>query len=73
MTDIRCTQRSADLVEVTFTGEYSVRCTPNHEFFLLDGTRKEAKALTSKDLVSSVSGSRKVLGVNSLNYKEDVY
>lgn len=45
MRNIRVTQRNAKLVEVRMSDGQTVRCTPNHQFFLKDGSMVEAKDL----------------------------
>lgn len=45
MRNIRVTQRQAELVEVHMADGQVVRCTPNHQFFLKDGSMVEAKDL----------------------------
>jgi len=45
MTNIRCTRRSARLVRVALDNGTFVRCTPEHRFFLRDGSTKEASRL----------------------------
>lgn len=58
MRNPRVTQRQAKLVEVTVrahNGELStVRCTPQHVFFLKDGGKREASQLTAGDRIESV-------------------
>jgi DNA gyrase subunit B len=41
----RCTKESAPLVEVTLDTGETIRCTPDHEFMLRDGTYCEAQDL----------------------------
>ncbi|MEQ1891455.1 MAG: ribonucleotide reductase N-terminal alpha domain-containing protein [Planctomycetota bacterium] len=53
MTDIRCTQRSAQLVRVALDNGATVRCTPEHRFFLRDGSIKEAAHLQVGDRLQS--------------------
>lgn len=50
----RVTQRQANLVKVKFDDGTSVRCTPNHVFYLKDGTGVEAARLTSGMSIQSV-------------------
>lgn len=56
----RMTRKKARLVEVTFYGEgrrrttTTVRCTPNHEFFLRSGVKCRADELQPGDRIASV-------------------
>jgi len=45
MRNIRVTQRNARLVEVSLGDGQTVRCTPEHRFFLKDGSQVEAQHL----------------------------
>lgn len=62
MTKPRRTRRNAELLEVileshSWRGKKTrtkVRCTPNHEIFLLDGSRRRADALQPGDQITSV-------------------
>jgi len=54
MSNIRRTSRNAKLVRVRLDNQTSVRCTPNHKFFLKDGTVKEARDLRSGDALKGV-------------------
>jgi ribonucleotide reductase alpha subunit len=60
MTRPRRTARDKELVEVTFKGSQkrnktitTVRCTPEHVFFLVGGKKKMAKDLLPKDRIAS--------------------
>lgn len=62
MTRPRRTRRDAGLVEIaleshSYRGKWTktkLRCTPNHELFLVDGTRRRADQLQSGDRIASV-------------------
>ena len=54
MSNIRRTARDAKLVRVRLDNGTSVRCTPNHRFFLKDGTDKEAQHLRPGDALKGV-------------------
>lgn len=62
MTQPRRTQRGAGLVEIIFESHSwrgkktrtKLRCTPNHELFLLDGSRRRADELFPGDRIASV-------------------
>ena len=45
----KLTRKNAGLVEVTISGGEVIRCTPDHQFMLIDGTYKEAQDLKSFD------------------------
>jgi len=45
----RITKEDASLVEVTLDNGESVRCTPDHEFMLRDGSYREARDLSGGD------------------------
>ncbi|MBU1111595.1 MAG: DNA topoisomerase (ATP-hydrolyzing) subunit B [Nanoarchaeota archaeon] len=44
----RVTKRDAELVEITFDNGETIRCTPDHNFMLRDGSYVEAKDLGNK-------------------------
>ena len=71
--DLRCTRKSAKLVETEFEDGLVVRCTPDHKFLLTDGTWKEIKNITNEDKIVKFDGSLYVKRVTNLEYKEDVY
>lgn len=62
MTNPRRTRCNADLLEITLEShshrgkrtKTKIRCTPNHELFLVDGARRRADQLRSGDRVASV-------------------
>lgn len=66
MTRPRMTQRKAELVEVKFRGSgkschasyTTVRCTPEHVFFMADGSKRKAKDLRPKDRIMSAYRSK---------------
>lgn len=62
----RLTQEQAQLVKVTFDDGSSVRCTPEHKFFLRDGRVVEARWLKKKDSICSVYRHK----ANSKGYKK---
>ena len=45
ITDPRVTRENAELVEVTLDNGETIRCTPDHEFMLRDGSYREARNL----------------------------
>jgi len=45
----RVTRRNAQLIELTLDNGETIRCTPDHQFMLRDGTYKEAQHLTEGD------------------------
>ena len=45
----RVTRRNAELVEVTLDSGEKIRCTPDHQFLLKDGSYRQAKELTPQD------------------------
>jgi phage terminase large subunit len=58
----RITKRNARLVEVVFTGGYSVKCTPDHLFLTVSGW-KSAESLQKGSLIQSCSmGSSSISG-----------
>lgn len=81
MSNIRRTAQDAELVKVRLGGHTSVRCTPNHRFFLKDGTVKEAQDLVPRDEVEGVyrpgtitiHSNYRVSEVEWLEEREDVY
>lgn len=54
MHNIRCTQREAALVRVSFDNGTSIRCTPQHRYYLRDGREVAAQDLVAGDSVCSV-------------------
>jgi ribonucleotide reductase alpha subunit len=50
----RVTQRQAALVKITFDDGTSVRCTPNHKFYLKNGVGVEAQNLIKGTSIQSV-------------------
>lgn len=70
----RLIEKNAKLVAVTLDNNEIIRCTPDHEFILLNGDRKEAKDLTSKDRLSplhmtmSNSGYLMIKNKNKIQY-----
>lgn len=49
--DCRKIETQSSLVKVTFDNESSVRCTPDHNFLMKDGTYKEAQKLSAGDSI----------------------
>ena len=49
----RITQTAANLVEVTLDNGETIRCTPDHEFMLRDGSYCEAQELTDRQSLKS--------------------
>ena len=45
----KLTRKNAELIEVVISGGETIRCTPDHQFMLLNGQYKEAKDLKSFD------------------------
>jgi len=45
----KLTRKNANLVEIVISGGEVIRCTPDHQFMLLDGSYKEAKDLKRFD------------------------
>lgn len=77
MSNFRLTQKNAKLVKVAFITGDSVRCTPNHHFYLKDGTAIEAKDLREGVRVKGFENQyvcmRFVESVAPLSDVEDVY
>lgn len=83
MSDIRVTQKNSKLIKVSLDNGTHVRCTPDHKFFLKDGTTKEAQDLQNGDSlkgahrvgheVVAAVGTRLVTQVEFLKEREDVY
>lgn len=67
------TRKNAELVEVELDNGEVIRCTPDHQFMLSDGSYKRAINLSGNDELSSLSLTIKVSKVSHLNYTEDVY
>lgn len=75
MSDIRCTQRQASLVEVKLKNGGTIRCTPEHRFARTDGHWCEAQQLLPETYLL-VAGNMHVAIVDSvslLEEKADVY
>jgi DNA gyrase subunit A len=51
----RVTRYDEELVELTFDDNTTVRCTPDHEFMLRDGSWKQARELTINDCLMSLN------------------
>lgn len=66
MHNIRRTRRKALLVEVTLNRGQPVRCTPDHQWFLVDGQKKAAQDLLPGDRIASVYRYKR----NSKGYKQ---
>ncbi len=45
----RVTRRGAELLELTLDSGKSIRCTPDHQFMLRDGSYKQARELSDQD------------------------
>lgn len=85
----RVTRKNAELVEVTLDNGEKIRCTPDHRFMLHSGTYKQAKDLVNGESLMPLymwdydsleqttmrakAYNHKVIAVNFLNEKEDVY
>jgi anaerobic ribonucleoside-triphosphate reductase len=48
----RLTRKNVDVVAVIISGGHTIKCTPDHEFMLRDGTYKKASALRQDDSLS---------------------
>ena len=51
----RITRRAADIIKLVFDDGSSVRCTPDHQFMLHDGSWKAAQTLSPTDLLMAGS------------------
>ncbi|MAF37030.1 DNA gyrase subunit A [archaeon] len=75
----RLTKKSASLIKVTLNNKEEIKCTPDHRFMLRDGSYKEAQNLKKDDSLMSLKikqaklHNHKVIRVEYLNQKEDVY
>jgi phage terminase large subunit len=56
----RITKRAAPLVEVRFTGGYSVTCTPDHLFLTASGWKSAASLTPSTEIQSTLTRSRSI-------------
>jgi phage terminase large subunit len=56
----RVTRRAAPLVEVEFTGGYSVKCTPDHLFMTESGWKSAASLTTNTAILSTLTKSRSI-------------
>jgi ribonucleotide reductase alpha subunit len=77
MSHPRLTQKNSKLVKVTFITGDAIRCTPNHNFYLKDGTAIEAKDLREGVRVKCFENQyvcmRFIESVEPLSDVEDVY
>ena len=73
MRNIRITQKDAQLVCVTFSNGESVRCTPQHIFYLANGNTIPAQSLTKHHELDIFPKFIRVEKVESLDEVEDVY
>lgn len=69
----RKTAEQVSLVEVELDTGKPIRCTPDHEFLMRDGTYKQAQSLLPEDNLMSLKTNHKVVSVTKLPYKDDVY
>ena len=78
------TRSDAALIRVTVSGEDEIRCTPDHQFLLVDGSYKPASELTVNQRLMPFYGlsttregyqtvTNKVPSIEALDAKEDVY
>ena len=61
---------TSELTRLTFDGEYTVECTPDHRFLLDSGDYKEAQYLTPEDKLAS-SGAYGLNEVEAVSIKEN--
>lgn len=87
MRNVRKTQMNASLVKVQLSKGDAIRCTPEHLFFLKNGSTVQAKDLIPGMSISSVyqdhsvvvskarmlDSNHRVMKVTKLDYTEDVY
>jgi len=70
------TREKAKIIQVTLDNEKTIRCTPDHEFMLKNGSYKEAKDLTEEDNLKShvveLTHTNRVISIEDAGY-EDVY
>lgn len=56
----RITKTAAQLVEVVFTGGYSVKCTPDHLFLTVSGWKSAESLTMGSQILSSLTNSRSI-------------
>ncbi|AWD93065.1 ATP-dependent helicase [Bacillus phage vB_BceM-HSE3] len=61
----RKTRTNADIIELTFNDDSTLKCTPDHNFILLNGQIKEAQYLTSEDTLLTPSLNSGLIGFNN--------
>lgn len=67
------TRANAELIRLYIDNDSYVDCTPDHKFLMIDGTYKMAKDLKPDDGLNTMDNNHKVVKIEKLDKKEDVY